>query len=154
RWEALTSAKAWSKEEAARAAFDLAVISVLLDAGAGPQWAYRDRENGLTVGRSEGLALASLTMFADGVFSGHPNDPLRADAAALIDLPADKLRRGLQISDANPLVGLDGRLGLLHRLGQAVADRPDLFGRRDTPRPGGLFDTLVAEAGGKSIRAP
>src|SRR5262249_20114311 len=74
--------------------------------------------------------------------------------AALINLPVEKLQHGLQISDANPLVGLDGRLGLLHRLGQAVADRSDVFGRRDTPRPGGLFDTLVAEANGASIRAP
>jgi hypothetical protein len=154
RWAMLTSARAWSKEEAARAAFDLAVISVLLDAGAGPQWAYRDRESGLTVGRSEGLALATLTMFADGVFSAHPNEPLRADAAALIDLPADKLRRSLQVSDANPLVGLEGRLSLLHRLGRLAADRPDIFGRQDAPRPGGLFDALATEAGGEAIRAP
>lgn len=154
RWAVLAGARSWNAEESARAAFDLAVISVLLDAGAGAHWAYRDRESGLTVGRSEGLALASLTMFADGVFSADPNEPLRADAAALIDLPAAKLQRGLQISDANPLVGLDGRLGLLRRLGQAVADRPDVFGRRDTPRPGGLFDTLVSEASGQSIRAP
>jgi Protein of unknown function (DUF1688) len=154
RWAMLTSARAWSKEEAARAAFDLAVISVLLDAGAGPQWVYRDRESGLTVGRSEGLALATLAMFADGVFSAHPNEPLRADAAALIDLPADKLRRGLQVSDANPLVGLQGRHSLLHRLGRLVAGRPDIFGRQDAPRPGGLFDALATEAGGKAIRAP
>jgi Protein of unknown function (DUF1688) len=154
RWAAMAGAQSWSAEQSARAAFDLAVISVLLDAGAGAQWAYRDRESGLTVGRSEGLALATLTMFADGVFSAHPSDPLRADAAALINLPAEKLQRGLQISDANPLVGLEGRLGLLHRLGQAVADHPDAFGRRDTPRPGGLFDTLVAGATGESIRAP
>ncbi len=55
--------------ERARAAFDLAIVSVLLDAGAGPQWRYRDAATGESIGRSEGLALASLDMFAHGVFS-------------------------------------------------------------------------------------
>jgi hypothetical protein len=154
RWAALTGARSWSREQAARAAFDLAIVSVLLDAGAGPHWTYRDRDSGLTVGRSEGLALATLTMFADGAFSADPNDPLRADAAALIDLSAEALRRGLQVGDTNPLVGLEGRLSLLHRLGQVVADNPDVFGRQDSPRPGGLFDALAGEASGRTVRAP
>jgi hypothetical protein len=154
RWAALTRGKSWSTDEAARAAFDLAIISVLLDAGAGPQWGYRDRESGLVIGRSEGLALATLTMFGDAVFSAKANDPLRADAAALINLSADQLRQGLQISDANPLLGLEGRLSLLHRLGHVVADHPDVFGRQDSPRPGGLLDALADEASGKTIRAP
>ena len=75
-------ATAWrDASERARAAFDLAIVSVLLDAGAGPRWAYRDAASGETVGRSEGLALASLAMFADGAFSSDPRRPLRADAS-------------------------------------------------------------------------
>ena len=57
------------RRERARAAFDLVIVSVLLDAGAGPQWRYRDAATGESIGRSEGLALASLDMFVRGAFS-------------------------------------------------------------------------------------
>jgi hypothetical protein len=154
RWAALARAKSWGHDEAARAAFDLAIVSVLLDAGAGPTWSYRDRTTGVAIGRSEGLALATLAMFEDGLFSHDSRDPLRVDAAILRDLPADKLRQGFQVSDKNPLVGIEGRLELLRRLGQVVAERPDVFGRKDSPRPGGLFDALTASAQAKAIPAP
>jgi Protein of unknown function (DUF1688) len=154
RWAALAGAQSWSAEEAARAAFDLAIVSVLLDAGAGARWVYHDRNSGVTVARSEGLALATLTMFEDGIFSADPENPLRVDAATLRDLPAEALRRGFQISDANPLVGIEGRMNLLHRLGEVLTAHPEVFGRHDTPRPGGLYDTLVARSKGQSIRAP
>src|SRR4051812_19701294 len=45
--------------ERARAAFDLVILSVLLDAGAGPGWRWRDPETGAVLARSEGLAVAS-----------------------------------------------------------------------------------------------
>ena len=61
RWAALADKHRWRDHAArARAEFDLAIISVLLDAGAGPQWRYRDAATGAAIGRSEGLALASL----------------------------------------------------------------------------------------------
>ena len=45
RWAAIDDATPWrDAAERARAAFDLAIISVLLDAGAGPQWSYRDAD--------------------------------------------------------------------------------------------------------------
>ncbi|HJY47357.1 MAG TPA: DUF1688 family protein, partial [Stellaceae bacterium] len=47
-------------EEAARARIDLAVVSVLLDAGAGARWRFREAETGQILSRSEGLAVASL----------------------------------------------------------------------------------------------
>lgn len=50
----------------ARASIDLAVVSVLLDAGA--DWHYVD-EHGQTHQRSEGLAIASLEAFLHGSFS-------------------------------------------------------------------------------------
>ena len=49
-----------SKVENARRRFDLAIVSVLLDAGAGPDWRYNDKKTGIVHGRSEGLALASI----------------------------------------------------------------------------------------------
>src|SRR5262245_33189267 len=67
----------------ARAAFDLVIVSVLLDAGAGAQWQYRDAGSGLTLARSEGLAVASQRLFEAGAFSSDITDPLRADGRAL-----------------------------------------------------------------------
>src|SRR5205823_594434 len=43
--------------ERARARLDLAIVSVLLDAGAGAGWCYRESETGLVLARSEGLAV-------------------------------------------------------------------------------------------------
>jgi hypothetical protein len=154
RWTLISKALQGRDERAhARAAFDLAIISVLLDAGAGSKWRYRDELSGQTIGRSEGLALASLAMFREGLFSGDPNDPLRVDGAVLRDLAPDKIRIGLQVTSANPMVGIDGRMDLLRRLGRVVSENPDIFGRQDSPRPGGLFDTLADEAQGKTIPA-
>lgn len=155
RWTAIDSAARWRDEAArARAAFDLAIVSVFLDAGAGAQWRYHDGVTGTRIGRSEGLAIASLAMFAAGAFSSDPADPFRVDAEELQRLDGETLRRGFQVSDDNPLVGLDGRTELLRRLGGIVADHPQIFGTRDTPRPGGLFDHLASLAGDDGIAAP
>lgn len=55
--------------EAARRLVDLFVVSVLLDAGAGPRWVYEELKTGLRIARSEGLAVASLDMFESGLFA-------------------------------------------------------------------------------------
>jgi hypothetical protein len=147
-WAALAGDARWRNAEArARAAFDLVIISVLLDAGAGAAWAFRDDgHTGLLVARSEGLALASLRWFASGGLSDLGADPYRVDAAALRRVDAPALERAFQAGDANPLAGLQGRAALLNRLGTALESRPDLFGIADSPRPGGLFDWLCARA--------
>jgi hypothetical protein len=137
----------------ARAEFDLAIISVFLDAGAGSQWRYSDGESGQRIGRSEGLALASLDMFARGAFSADPNDPLRVDASVLAQLTAEQLAQGFQVTDANPLVGLDGRAALLRRLGALANEKPAVFARHDSARPGGLFDHIVAQNGSDTLAA-
>jgi hypothetical protein len=155
RWASLADANAWPDAAArARAEFDLAIVSVFLDAGAGPTWRYTDPKTGDKIGRSEGLGLASLAMFCDGVFSADPQQPLRVDAAVLAKLDVTDLARGMQVSDANPLVGLDGRADLLRRLGALVASKPAVFGMHDTPRPGGLFDQLVMLSHQGKLPAP
>jgi hypothetical protein len=155
RWAAIADQTRWGDASArARAEFDLAIVSVFLDAGAGPAWRYRDPKTGLAIGRSEGLGLASLAMFESGVFSADPRDPLRADADILANLTLSDLERGLQVSDRNPLVGLQGRVDLLRNLGQLVASKPNIFSRNDTPRPGGLFDRLAARAENGRLAAP
>jgi len=131
--------------EGARMRIDLAVVSVLLDAGAGGAWRFRDPAGGPPLGRSEGLAVASLRAFESGLFSSDPAYPLRVDAAGLARLDAGRLAQAFQVGAGNPLVGLDGRLALLHRLAEAMASQPRWF----TPaaRPGGLFEALALERG-------
>ena len=155
RWARLADAASWPDPAArARAEFDLALVSVLLDAGAGAAWRYRDAVTGQDIGRSEGLAIASLDMFASGLFSGDARVPFRADADVMARLPLASLTSAFQVSDANPLLGLEGRTDLLRRLGRLVAERPEVFGQRDTPRPGGLFDHIAAQANGGALPAP
>jgi hypothetical protein len=152
-WAARAAAAGWPDPAArTRAAFDLAIVSVLLDAGAGADWRYHDAATGTILGRSEGLALASLRMFEAGAFSADPADPLRADAERLAAITAADLAAGFQAGTANPLVGLGGRAGLIARLGATVAASPAVFAGRDAPRPGGLFDHLAQS--GRRLPAP
>ena len=127
----------------ARARIDLTVVSVLLDAGAGTDWTYVERESGDRFTRSEGLAVASFRAFVAGAFSARRDDPLRADAAALSRVDAAALARIFQVSVDNPLVGLEGRAALLRRLGAALVAREEIFD--DLARPGGLFETLIPD---------
>jgi Protein of unknown function (DUF1688) len=155
RWSAIAGRTAWSNRAArARAEFDLAIVSVFLDAGAGPSWRYRDPGTGSAIGRSEGLGLASLAMFEGGAFSAASSEPLRADADKLANLNVVELARGMQVSEDNPLVGLDGRADLLRRLGRLVASKPDIFASHDNARPGGLYDRLATLADGGKLPAP
>jgi hypothetical protein len=149
-WGEIAAHRTWESPAAgARAAFDLAITSVLLDAGAGSGWRYSDTgPGGLTAARSEGLALASLRWFERGGLSDDPRDPLRADAAALCRVDGAAVDLAFQSTDDNPLQGAHGRAALLNRLGKAVQARADLFALADVPRPGGLFDALVLRASG------
>jgi hypothetical protein len=124
---------------------DLAVVSVLLDAGAGPDWHYDEPGSGLRLARSEGLGVASWHAFAAGVFSSASTHPWQADAAGLRNLDADRLADAFQVGPTNPMVGLDGRVSVLHRLGEAMAEQPDVFGASGRPR--GLMDVLTTSAG-------
>jgi hypothetical protein len=133
--------KPWADpKDQARAAFDLAITSVLLDAGAGAAWRYRDAATGAELGRSEGLGIASLRLFESGALSADRDDPLRADGLSRVD--ADVLAKAFQVTDQNPLVGLEGRAALLRALGEAVG------------RPGALFDAIAARAVGGKLPAP
>ncbi len=155
RWLPIAAAAHWPSAAArARAEFDLAIISVLLDAGAGPAWRYRDIATGRNIARSEGLALATLAMFCGGLFSAKSSDSLRADAKKLEELNPIALAKGFQAGPDNPLLGIDGRADLLRRLGRLVSDAPSVFARNDEPRPGGLFDHLASLATGGQIAAP
>jgi len=110
RWGRIHRAHDWRDAgERAKAEFDLAIVSVLLDAGAGPDWTYLDPASGACVGRSEGLALASLDMFAAGAFSSDPRRPLRVDATALQQMSSETLCRHFQVDASNPLLGIEAK---------------------------------------------
>lgn len=126
--------------EAARVRIDLAVVCVLIDGPAGLEWQYRDPAGGRRIGRAEGLAAAVFDAFLTGRFSSDPEQPLRADARALAHLHVGALGELLQVRPDNPLVGLEGRLRLLHRLAAVLQRRPDVFG--EPARPGALLDLL------------
>ncbi len=151
RWAVIAAALPDDRAERARARIDLAITSVLLDAGAGPAWRFFDANTGTTLSRSEGLAVASLRMFAAGAFSSDRGARFAADAAALAGVDAAMLAAGFAVAADNPLVGLDGRAALLRRLGIVAAATPAVFG---TPaRLGNLYDYLAAHADDGAIGA-
>lgn len=130
----------------AHAMVDLTVVSVLLDAGSGGDWKYTETSTGQVFTRSEGLAVASFHAFTAGMFSSDRLRPLQVDAQGLRSLVTDRLAQAFQVSEANPLVGLENRAILLRRLGEVMAEQPEVF--TNDARPSGLFDLLVADEGG------
>lgn len=93
-----------SVDELGRDKFRLAILSVLLDAGAGTEWKYREKETGESYSRSEGLAVASFRMFEAGAFS----DPK--------SVTVESLSKGFQVGPDNPMTGLAGRVALVKQL--------------------------------------
>ena len=128
------------KATRARAQIDLVLVSVLLDAGAGPGWGYTEAASGQRFERSEGLGVASFHAFTAGLFSSDARHPLQVDAAGLRGLVTEHLAQAFQVGPGNPLVGIDGRATLLRRLGETLAAQPGTFG--EAGRPAGLFDLL------------
>jgi hypothetical protein len=128
--------------EQAKIKFDLAIVSVLLDASAGADWQYCEAETEQVYRRSEGLAVATFRMFCQGIFSSNPDFPWQADFRGLSKLKLETLAAGFQVSRDNPLVGLTGRLELLQRLANAICQHPLLFGS-ENQRPGNLAQYLL-----------
>ena len=129
-------------QERARRLVDLFLVSVLLDAGAGTKWSYKSKESGKNYSRSEGLAVASLEMFKTGAFSSDKDQPHQVDARGLTNITVETLAKGMQVTDSNPMSGLDGRAGLLMKLATALQNS-ELFGADG--RPGNMIgmDTLA-----------
>ena len=129
--------------EKARCKLDLVITSVLLDAGSGPEWSYKEDLTGTTFARSEGLGVASFHMFLSGAFSSDSNKPLQADVQGLKNLTDASVEKHFQVTAANPLVGVSGRVSLLKNLGTAVENKT-FFPHR---RPGSIIDYLITKYG-------
>lgn len=141
-----------SPAERARARIDLAVTSVLLDAGAGSRWQFQEPGTGVTCSRSEGLAVASFHLFMSGALSSRRSAKLIADAGGLEKFDRDALARAFQVSDSNPLVGINGRVELMNALGRTLRAKPEVFGQT-LPRIGNLFDYFVERADDGTLAA-
>ncbi|WP_119273407.1 DUF1688 family protein [Taklimakanibacter deserti] len=152
RWQQAATQRRWAdKAQRTRAAFDLAIVSVLLDAGSGGRWRFTESQTGMSFASSEGLGVASFHLIAGGALSKNPGDPWRVDAERLVSFTTDDLVRAFQVSDENPLAGVEGRVELLRSLGRACLADP-VFALEDGPRPGGLADHLALS--GNRIEAP
>ncbi|KAH0371248.1 DUF1688-domain-containing protein, partial [Aureobasidium melanogenum] len=143
--------KTVNDQERTRRLIDLFLVSVLLDAGAGQKWTYKSKESGKIYRRSEGLAVASLEMFKAGAFSSNPSEPCQVDSAGLKKINAQYLAKGLQVTETNPLAGLEGRASLLVKLGDALQNQ-DIFGIE--ARPGYLLDYLLSHPSTQASSVP
>ena len=152
RWGALAvRLRGYGRDEIVRLRIDLCTVSVLLDAGAGASWTYREPGTGQVLTRSEGLAVASLHAFCSGLFSADPRQPFRADADGLSRLTDAALAEAFQVSPDNSLAGVAGRAALLRRLGATLRSRPDLAGV--DARIGGLLDLWRSRMSGGVLAA-
>jgi hypothetical protein len=129
-----------SSENYVKSVVELIIVSILLDAGAGPNWRYMDHLSSTTLQRSEGLAAASFNLFMQGLFSSDPANSCQVDSLGLQKMHADIFAAGLQISSQNNLVGFESRIALLQQLGICIEQHPEYFGNDLHPRLGNIVD--------------
>lgn len=160
----------WSSEpnmdslEIGRRLVDLFVVAVLMDAGAGDEWAFIEpleegncSTSGNTnetldqgIGRSEGLAVATLHAFKLGIFSSDPQQPHRVDHLALCSLTTEDVAKFMQSKPGNQLIGLEGRSTLLQKLGSLLSSGESKYfpnqGSNKKVRPGNMLDYITSQS--------
>ena len=117
--------------EQAKVEFDLVIPSVLLDAGAGSEWSYYEKETNKHYNRSEGLGVASFHLFYSG--------KCKSNATELSQVTSSLIAESFQVSETNPLIGVEGRATLLKNLGMALKNKTYF----KDERPGNLVDYLI-----------
>ena len=96
RWAKLAASAPWPDAASrARSAFDLAIVSVLLDAGAGPDWRYRARRRFAPCRARKGSRSPPSTCSRSGAFSADPRDKLARGRLAACLHRGLRTRRGL-----------------------------------------------------------
>jgi hypothetical protein len=141
-WDHYTRDFRGDKIDLARTAVDLVFLSVLLDAGAGSDWVFEDPVTNVVLSRSEGLAAASVELFFNHVARLDSQRGWLMDGECLSQVTETKLARAFQHSDENPLLGVSGRLSLLHGLGKVLEDSNDA--NTGYSRPGNIIDECFA----------
>jgi len=152
RWERIVNKFQLSGEEKTRVAFDLAITSVIIDAGAGDNWRYHDSETNRMLSRSEGLAIASINAFENGLFSGDSRRPLCADQNGLLKVTEKKFSKFFQVNKQNSLLGVEGRVKLINGLGLSLGKNSNIF-RGEFNRLGNLFDYLKRNSSQGKLKA-
>ncbi|KAF2722709.1 DUF1688 domain protein [Polychaeton citri CBS 116435] len=127
--------------EKTRCLIDLFFVSVLLDAGAGDTWRFKEPVYEQSYGRSEGIAVASFYMFTSGVLSSEAGTATRVDGLSLSKLEDAQLLSMFQISSDNTMIGVESRAQLLRDVGKSLLRLPEIFGVNG--RPGNLADYLT-----------
>ncbi len=151
-WAELADKNELQGLELLRCAVELVVISVLLDAGAGNRWHFFHKTSGRKLSRSEGLAIASLELFQSNILANAPTGTLRVDGCALRDFNKNQMAEAYQVTTDNPLVGIEGRVHMLNKLGELVMTRSDMFGT-ERPRLGNMADYLISQAQDHALSA-
>lgn len=86
--------------------------------------------------RSESM----VSPFDAGRFQNE-SEVFRITAEALVKLSASDLAKHLQVTDDNPMDGLEGRAGLLSALGKALLAKPEFY---KSGRPGDMLGTSLS----------
>ncbi|MEE2961070.1 MAG: DUF1688 family protein [Myxococcota bacterium] len=129
-------------EQRLRSHLELVLISVLVDAGAGPKWSYSAKQDDKTIvlNRSEGLAIASFELFSSGKLSSHATHSLQVDHQGLMNLCDESFRKIFQVDDErNPLPGWRSRVALLRKLGHLLGPSSE----KSPIRLSSLFDDFL-----------
>ncbi|KAI8971460.1 hypothetical protein BDF20DRAFT_884613 [Mycotypha africana] len=128
--------------EQTRKLIDILVIACLMDIKPCQTWTYTEKSTGRIFKRKDGIAVAILDMFVNGVFSSDPAQPHRVDSEGLRGLTFEALSDCLQFSDSNSFVGIQERHAALLHLGHVLQNCTDYFGEA-IHRPGNLMDYLL-----------
>ena len=139
--------------ERARSRIDLAVTSVLLDAGAGPRWQYARRTPAWRTAAPRASRWRASVSSPPARSRPIPRSRWRADAAGLEALGDDRLARALQVSRREPAARRRaGAPRFCAGSARRCASRPS--SSATLPRPGGLLDALLAPGGTHARGAP
>ncbi|KAI8888594.1 DUF1688-domain-containing protein [Backusella circina FSU 941] len=128
--------------EQTRKLIDLFVVACLLDIEPYQSWSYTEAMTGRNYKWKDGVAVAVLDMFVNGLFSSDPAQPHRVDSETLMNLDKDTIFEGLQVGPNNQLAGLEERVDALINLGTVLQNRTNYFGT-GVQRPGNLIDYLL-----------
>lgn len=89
-----------------RSAIDFIFVSVLLDAGAGDQWQYKDPVSKRTLNRSEGLAAASMDFSSTISLNLIPIESLVLQLTSYSNAPSKYWHRRFSMTAIILLLGL------------------------------------------------
>ena len=73
---------------------------------------------------------------------GSSTRQLSCIASGLSKITIERTKAAMQVSEANPMTGLEGRVSLLTSLSQALTSSPQFFGKEG--RPGNLIGTPLS----------